>query len=144
MPDKKPKKLEEIQQPIVFFDGVCNLCNSWVQLLIKMDKKERFLFAPLQGEFGKAMQELHFTATTPAPDSIILLDKGSIKEKSAAVLSIASYLGGSLHLLRIGLLFPNSFNDLIYDWVAKNRYRFFGKKDQCMIPSPELKGRFLP
>lgn len=131
-----------IKQPIILFDGVCNLCNSSVQFIIKRDKKVRFLFASLQSRYAKENLPAEFT-DEKALQSIVLKDEKGLKTKSSAVLNISKNLTGLWPLLYVFIVIPKFIRDWIYDIVAKNRYRWFGKKDQCMIPSPELKSRFI-
>ncbi|WP_425392294.1 thiol-disulfide oxidoreductase DCC family protein [Ekhidna sp.] len=131
-----------IEKPIILFDGVCNLCNSSVQFVIKRDEKEQFLFASLQSEYAKE----NLPATLSEEDnlqSIVLKHRGSIKTKSTAALHIARKLNGLWPALYGLIIIPKFIRDWVYDIIAKNRYKWFGKKDQCMIPSPEMKSRFL-
>ncbi len=127
---------------IVLFDGVCNLCNSSVQFIIKRDKKKKFLFAPLQGKKG---QEIFLKHSLPAGElnSFILAEGDKIYTKSTGALRMLKKLGGPWSLLYVFIIVPAFIRDGIYSWVAINRYKWFGKKDSCMIPSPDLKERFL-
>jgi predicted DCC family thiol-disulfide oxidoreductase YuxK len=128
---------------IVLFDGVCNLCNRSVQFVIRRDRNDRFRFASLQGEMGrKLLAERGIdTATT---DSIILIDPGvAWYVKSDAALEIARGLKGYGWLPLLFGWLPRPLRDAAYDLVARNRYRWFGKQEQCMVPSPELRTRFL-
>jgi predicted DCC family thiol-disulfide oxidoreductase YuxK len=129
-------------KPLILFDGVCNLCNGSIQFVIKHDKESKFLFASLQSEKGQEILK-HLGLKTDNFDSFILLDKGEIYTKSSGVLKEAAILGGWFKIFTIFYLVPTFIRDLFYSFVAKNRYRFFGKKDACMIPTPELKARFL-
>jgi predicted DCC family thiol-disulfide oxidoreductase YuxK len=114
-----------------------------VQFVIRHDKQKRFLFASLQSAAGKkALTDIQ-QQTGKTPDSLLLFYKGKYYIKSSAVLKTAGLLGGMFGLLAIGYIFPAFLRNAIYDIVAKNRYRWFGKKDECMIPTPELKSRFL-
>ncbi len=128
---------------IILFDGVCNLCNESVLKVIKYDKKNIFLFAALQSEIGKNItNSLHID--TSKIDSIILYESGvSYEIKSTAALKVMNDFGGLWSISQIGMLFPVAFRDYIYDFIARNRYKWFGKKESCMIPSPELKSKFL-
>ncbi len=128
---------------IILFDGVCNLCNSSVIKVIKHDKKEVFLFAPLQSEIGEKIQkELNLNAKDM--DSIILyIPNQAYYKKSSAALRIMNEFGGLWKLTQIFRILPPAFNNIFYDIIAKNRYKWFGKKDSCMIPTPELKAKFL-
>jgi predicted DCC family thiol-disulfide oxidoreductase YuxK len=129
-------------KPLILFDGVCNLCNGSVQFVIKHDKESKFLFTSLQSDKGQEILK-HLGLKTDNFDSFILLDKGKIYTKSSGVLKEAAILGGWFKIFTIFYLVPTFIRDLFYSFVAKNRYRFFGKKDSCMIPTPELKARFL-
>lgn len=129
---------------LILFDGVCNLCNSSVLYVIKRDKKDKFLFAPLQSEIGEALIK-EFKIDTDKTDSILLYNPESnfIKHKSSAALHIAKHLGFPSHLMVIFFIIPTFIRNLVYDYVAKNRYKWYGKKDACMIPTPELKAKFI-
>lgn len=127
---------------MVLFDGVCNLCNTTVQKLIKIDQDHILKFASLQSDFGqKILKEFNFDQQEF--DSIIYLSNGKIFMRSDAVLKIASDLGGLWSVLRIFKIIPAKFRNSVYDWVANNRYRWFGKKESCWVPTPELQARFL-
>ncbi|MCG9972331.1 thiol-disulfide oxidoreductase DCC family protein [Christiangramia crocea] len=128
---------------IVLFDGVCNLCNGAVQFIIKHDKKDVFRFASLQSESGRKLVEERGLDPDEI-DSIMLIEPGvAYYRKSTAALEISRDLSGGYSLLKNFLGLPEGFRDLIYDLIAKNRYKWFGKKDECMIPTPELKSKFL-
>lgn len=129
---------------LILFDGVCNLCNSSVLYVIKRDKKNIFLFSPLQSNVGKQIIQ-KFDINTKNVDSIIIYnpEKESIHYKSTAALKIASQLGFPTNLLSIFLIIPSFIRNWVYDFIAKNRYKWYGKKDACMIPTPELKSKFL-
>ncbi len=133
------------QRPVILFDGVCNLCNSTVQWVIERDKEGRFDFASLQSdvarrELGKVMDTKEIDAL---PDSIVLLDSDGVHVRSAAALRILGGLGSWFLLLRLGVVLPGPIRDAIYDMVARNRYRWFGRRDTCMIPTPDIAARFL-
>ena len=125
---------------VILFDGVCNFCNSSINLLIRNDKKAYFQFAPLQGEIA---QQLVGNRILPTPESVILLEDGKIYEKSTAALRIAKKLDGLWPLVYILHIIPKFVRDPIYDLIARNRYKWFGKKETCMIPSPDIRNRFL-
>ncbi|MFJ6413515.1 thiol-disulfide oxidoreductase [Terribacillus saccharophilus] len=126
---------------IILFDGVCNLCNSSVQFIIKHDKDAYFKFASLQSDFGG---QLKVNKQIPDHvDSIILVENGRVYMQSSAILRIARHLDGAWKLSAAALIIPRPIRDLIYRYVARNRYRWFGRQDQCMLPSPDLKERFL-
>ncbi len=128
---------------IILFDGVCNLCNSSVQFIIKNDKKDNFRFATLQGEIGqKFISERNIDQQKT--DSIILIEPGiAYYTKSSAALKIGKCFGGAWKLLWVFEQLPVSIRDFVYDYIAKNRYKWFGQKNECMIPTPELKSKFL-
>ena len=129
---------------LILFDGVCNLCNSSVLYVIKRDKHNTFLFAPLQGEIGQVIIN-KFNIDTRKTDSILLYQpqEERVYQKSNAALRIAKKLGFPTNLLAIFLIVPNFIRDWFYNYVAKNRYKLYGKKDACMIPTPELREKFL-
>ncbi len=128
---------------IVLFDGVCNFCNASILKIIKNDKKNIFLFASLQSEIGKEITQ-HFNIDTNFIDSIILVEsKTNYAIKSTAALKIAKQFGGLWWLFQIFWILPTSFRDFFYDYIAKNRYKWFGKKESCMIPTPEIKSKFI-
>lgn len=127
---------------IVLFDGVCNLCNSSVTFVIKRDKKDLFRFAPLQEEAGQRLIA-KYNIDTSKTDSIILIDHNKVYVKSTAVLRIARHLGGGYPLLYGFMIIPNFIRNWIYDYLARNRYKWYGKKESCMIPTPELQSKFL-
>ena len=132
-------------RPIILFDGVCNLCISAVQRVIERDKKERFYFASLQSDAARQELErlLGAEEIDALPDSIVLLDPEGVHTRSAAALRIARGLGFPYALLRLGVVLPRPIRDAIYDLIARNRYRWFGRRDTCMTPTPDLAARFL-
>ena len=128
---------------IILFDGVCNLCEASVQFVIKYDKKDVFRFVALQSELGKEMIK-HIGLENKNIDSVILYEPGiAYNYKSAAALEIAKNLGGFFHLGTVFKLIPNGLRNLLYDYVAKNRYEWYGKKENCLVPTLELKSKFL-
>lgn len=142
--DKNLNTIKEIvkKHPIVFFDGICNLCNTSIQLIIKNDRKNKFLFAQLQSDKVKEFlrqQEEDFSNT----DSILLVTPKKIYTKSSAALKIAKDLKGFYPLLYIFYIIPKPIRDVVYDLIAKNRYKWFGKEESCMIPTAALKNKFL-
>tara|TARA_R110002051_G_scaffold10001_6_gene37996 strand:- start:38913 stop:39314 length:402 start_codon:yes stop_codon:yes gene_type:complete len=130
------------EKKIILFDGVCNLCNSSVLFVIKRDTKDQFRFAALQSEIGQSLAKKHQLDTTQV-DSIVLIMKDKVFIKSSAALNISRYLKGAYPLLFLFIIIPSFIRNWVYDYVAKNRYRWYGKKDQCMIPTKELKSKFL-
>jgi predicted DCC family thiol-disulfide oxidoreductase YuxK len=126
---------------IILFDGICNLCNHSVQFIVKRDPAGIFKFASFQSGAGeKLLKEHGFKGEI---NSFILIEQGKVYQKSSAALRVAGKLHGPWKLLVLFQIIPPFLRDLIYDLVAKNRYRWFGKKDSCMLPSPDLKKRFL-
>lgn len=133
----------ETGKRIVLFDGVCNLCNGAVQFIIKKDKKDLFRYAALQSEIGEKLIAERGIDTSKV-DSIILIEPGvAYFVKSDAALKIGQSFGGLWKGLALFTWIPKVFRDVIYDLVAKNRYRWFGRKEACMIPTPELQAKFL-
>ncbi|WP_445734155.1 thiol-disulfide oxidoreductase DCC family protein [Mariniflexile sp.] len=128
---------------LILFDGVCNLCNTSVQYVIKHDKKDVFLFSALQSEYGQQLIE-SYKIDTNKVDSILLYTPGKgIDYKSTAALKIAYNLGFPQSLMTVFFIIPPFIRNWVYDYIAKNRYKWYGKKDACMIPTPELKSKFL-
>ena len=130
------------KSPIVLFDGVCNFCNYWVNFIIKHDKKGQLRFASLQGEYGQLMQA-KFNLDNTKLDSVILVLNDQVYLYSDAVIGIGQQLGGIFKLALIFKIIPRPILDYIYKFIAKNRYRWFGQRDSCMMPTPELKNKFL-
>lgn len=127
---------------IVFFDGVCNLCNASVDFIIKHDKKKRFRFASLQSERGQAI--LKANQFNPNDyDSFILETQGKVYIKSTAALKVVAQLGFPFSLMMIFRIIPPFIRNAVYSWIAKNRYKWFGQKETCRLPSPEERALFL-
>lgn len=129
------------KRTIVFFDGVCGLCNSIVDRLINLDREQVLYYSPLQGETSL---QWNIHTGEVEPDTIKVLYNGTIYEKSDAVISLLKVLGKPYSLLRIFAVLPRSFRDYMYDTVAKHRYRMFGKKESCRLPTPDERKFFLP
>ncbi|WP_338733903.1 thiol-disulfide oxidoreductase DCC family protein [Mangrovimonas cancribranchiae] len=128
---------------LILFDGVCNLCNSSVQYVIKHDKHNRFMFTALQSEVGQQIIK-DFNIETSKIDSILLYSSSkNLTHKSTAALKIASQLGFPRNLMSIFLIIPAFIRNWVYDYIAKNRYKWYGKREACMIPTPELKNKFI-
>lgn len=127
---------------IIVFDGVCNLCNTSVIFVIQRDKKDIFRFAALQEEPGKSLLDKHGIDASKT-DSIILVAGDRAYTKSTAALEIARSLGGVYSLLYGFMIVPKFIRNWVYDYVAKNRYKWYGKKESCMIPTPSLQSKFL-
>ena len=130
------------KNPVLLFDGVCNLCNATVQFIINRDRNKKFRFAPLQSVNGQQAKVLN---GIPADEleSVILFVEGKIYKKSDAALQIVRRLDGAWPVFFIFYIVPRFLRDPIYDLVAKYRYKWFGKRDSCMMPDPDLKSRFL-
>lgn len=128
---------------IIIFDGVCHLCNGAVNWLIARDKKDQFRFVALQSDLGKEITH-HIGVDTTQIDSIICYQPGlAYYYKSDAALKVASLLGFPWSLWGAVKILPRPLRDALYDLVARNRYRWFGREEQCMMPTPELKSKFL-
>jgi len=129
---------------LILFDGVCNLCNNSVLFVVKRDSKNKFLFAPLQSEIGKEIIKT-FDINTQNTDSILVYNPNTntIKSKSSAALYVARRLGFPSNIMVVFLIIPSFIRDWVYNYVAKNRYKWYGKKDACMIPTPELQSKFI-
>jgi predicted DCC family thiol-disulfide oxidoreductase YuxK len=127
---------------ILLFDGVCNLCNSIVQFTIKKDRKGKFKFASLQSDAGQALLR-KFGLPTDDFDSLVFINGNKYFLKSPAVLQVLKVLGGIWKLFYVFIIFPGPMRDFIYNIIAKTRYKIFGKRDTCMVPTPDIKQRFL-
>ncbi|WP_219932552.1 thiol-disulfide oxidoreductase DCC family protein [Perlabentimonas gracilis] len=126
---------------IILFDGVCNLCNASVQFIIKRDKGDYFRFAALQSETGKAIANKYDVSDNAS--SVILIENEKKYTESTAALKIAKKLSGLWPLLYLFIIIPPPIRNSIYRIIAKNRYRWFGKKDECMVPPPEQTHKFI-
>jgi predicted DCC family thiol-disulfide oxidoreductase YuxK len=135
-------ELSDIKNPIILFDGVCNLCSSIVQFIIKCDPKHKFRFASLQSDFGKNIFH-HFKLPVNELNSFILLEKGKIYTKSTGALKVVRHLKGFWPLMYTFIIIPVYIRDAVYNFIAKNRYRWFGKKEACRVPVPELQRLFM-
>lgn len=132
----------KINQPVILFDGVCNYCNSIVNFIIRHDKQNRFVFAPLQSPTG---QELLREYQLPLNDfnSFVLIDRQKALLRSSAALQVLRQLPWYWQWTQAFWIIPAFLRDAVYNLIARNRYRWFGKKDSCMIPTAEVKSRFL-
>jgi predicted DCC family thiol-disulfide oxidoreductase YuxK len=128
---------------LILFDGVCNLCNTSIQYVIKHDKNNLFMFAPLESTIGQDIIN-KYNIDTKNTDSIILYsEENGLFTKSTAAVKIANHLGFPLNILSVFFIIPPFIRNWVYDFIAKNRYRWYGKQEACMIPTPELKSKFL-
>jgi len=131
-----------VPSPILFFDGICGLCNHFVQFLFQVDRKAVFKVATLQGAF--AQKSLPKALTQELSSLVVLTDQGEVLIKSRAVLFVLSRVGGFWSALAVvGGIFPTTLSDKIYDRVARSRYKIFGKLESCRVPTPEEKSRFI-
>lgn len=128
--------------PVIFFDGLCNLCSEAVQFTIERDARNIFRFASLQSDY--AQEKLRSFQIEPKDgDSFVLLEDGKVYQRSTAALRVARQLKGLWPLLYTFIIVPRFIRDGVYNYVAKNRYKWFGKKENCWVPTPELKEKFL-
>jgi len=127
---------------VILFDGVCNMCNGFVQFVIKRDKKNVFQFASLQSKYGKGLLE-HYHFNSVQYDTVILYDGNTVCTRTDASLRILNSLGGIWKLTAVLKVVPRFMRNPIYDMLARNRYKLFGKRDTCMVPTAELKAKFL-
>jgi predicted DCC family thiol-disulfide oxidoreductase YuxK len=128
--------------PVVLFDGVCNYCNNVINFIIRQDRKKRLRFAPLQSSAG---QELLASHALPRGDfeSFVFVYKDRAYQKSTAALQLASLLPWYWQWLQVLRIVPPFLRNLVYDLVARNRYKWFGRKETCMVPGPDIRSRFL-
>lgn len=129
---------------IVLFDGVCNLCTGTIQFIIKRDRNDLFRFASLQSEIGKQLMQERSIDPESNNSIIVIEPQIAYYVKSSAAIEIAKELGGLWPAIQVfSYILPESIRDSIYELIAKNRYKWFGKKDSCMIPTPALESKFL-
>lgn len=133
---------DNLNDKIILFDGVCNLCNGVVQFIINNDAKGIFKFASLQSDFG---QQILSKNNLPTSDfnSFVFFENDKIFMKSTAALKVLKGLGGKWKMLYVFIIVPKFIRDIAYDFIAKRRYSIWGKIESCMMPTPELKSRFL-
>jgi predicted DCC family thiol-disulfide oxidoreductase YuxK len=135
---------ELADHPVVFFDGVCNLCNASVNVIIDRDPEGLFQFAALQSDVAAVrLQPFGFKAPAGDPEGIILVEDGRMYHDSTAALRIARHLKGPAKLLAVFLIVPRPIRDAVYRFIARHRYRWFGRTDACRMPTPDLVRRFL-
>ena len=153
-PTKKALALTRFEGPVVLFDGVCNLCNGAVQFVIDHETTSSLRFAPLQSELAKELLERAYGVEEAArlrkgttgggdPDSIVVVEGTRGFSHSTAALRIARHLRAPYSWLFAFVIVPRPIRDLVYRWIARNRYRWFGTTDACRVPTPELRARFL-
>lgn len=129
-------------RPFILFDGVCNFCDRSVNFIIKRDLRNRLLFAPLQSPAGRELAA-QYGFNENYLGSMVFVENGKAYTRSTAALRIAAYLNGGWPLLKLLLIVPRFIRDAVYDWIGRNRYRWFGRKDSCMVPSPALRAKFI-
>ena len=142
MGDSQELDVDDLDTPIILFDGVCNLCNGFVQFVIENDSDGTLSFASLQSELGSDLLA-HFDLPEDKADSIVLIQDGTYYEKSDAALKIASHLDGAYRYASVLQCLPRFIRDRAYMIVSNNRYTIFGQREQCMMPTPENQSRFL-
>ena len=130
------------KRPIILFDGVCNFCNGAVNFIIRQDKNRIFRFAPLQSTAGQSLLQQHGLSQTDL-NSFVLLENGKAFKKTTAALKVANRLPLYWRWTNLFWIIPAPFRDIFYNAIARNRYKWFGKKEACMVPSLELRSRFL-
>lgn len=130
-----------MEYPVVFYDDVCVLCSRTVQFILKHDKHGQFRFAPVDSDLFQKKVAPGFMGEIP--DSVILLAEGKVYTRSAASLRIAGRLRFPVNLAVVGLIVPRFLRNWIYDWIARNRYRWFGKRETCYLPDPAFQHRFI-
>lgn len=130
------------EQRIILFDGICNLCNSAVKFVLKRDTKSVFKFASLQSEVSKKLL-INSEVSDIDSGTFVLIENGILYTRSTAALRVVKHLSGLWPLMSVFMVVPKFIRDWVYNLISKNRYRWFGKRDTCMIPSPEMKTKFL-
>ena len=131
-----------MEQHVILFDGVCNLCSSSVQFVLKRDKRNKFLFGSLQGNYGQQMLR-KYNLPQNEFNSFMLLEGEQLYTKSSGALRMLKHLGGAWRLLYAFIIVPRFIRDAVYNFIAHNRYKWLGKKEACWLPKPEWKQRFL-
>jgi predicted DCC family thiol-disulfide oxidoreductase YuxK len=135
--------MAEQSKAVILFDGVCNLCNASVQLVIKNDPDAYFHFASLQSDAGIALQKKYNLPVMATPESLVLLEEDKVYQYSTAALRIARKLKSWHRFLYFFIIVPAFLRNAVYKFIARNRYRWWGKQDSCWLPTPDLKKRFL-
>lgn len=129
------------EHPVIFFDGVCGLCNAFVDFVLNHDHQEAFYFAPLQGDFAEGVEAL--APYRGSMSSVVLWKNGQVYTESTAAMEILIALGGAWKLMRLFYAIPRFIRDFFYKLIARNRYKIFGKSETCRMPTPEERSRFL-
>lgn len=128
---------------VILFDGVCNLCNGFVQFVINHDPSGHFQFASLQSEAGRALLASHGTSVEATPETVLLVENGTVYSHSTAALRVLRRLQAPWSWLYAAIVVPSFVRDAVYRFVARHRYQWFGHRDACMLPTPALRQRFL-
>lgn len=132
----------EIEPSIILFDGHCSLCHGAVGFIVRRDRRGRFRFAPLQSNIGRDLLA-RAGHTVAGLDTMILLEGGCMYQQSTAALRVARRLDGCWPLLYVLIIIPRPLRDLVYRWIARNRYAWFGRMEHCLLPTPDVRERFL-
>lgn len=130
------------EHPIILFDGICNLCSGSVSFIIKRDQDGVFKFTPLQSEAGARLIE-KYNIQEKGLETFVLVENGNAYTRSTAALRVLRRLGGHWGFLYGFIMIPTPLRDAVYNFIARNRYKWFGRKDECMVPGPEIRSRFL-
>jgi predicted DCC family thiol-disulfide oxidoreductase YuxK len=136
------KHVDNTLNKVLYFDGVCNLCNGAIQFTLKRNKKQDIYFASLQSEIGQVMMKKYGIDNNNL-SSLIFVENGIPYTESTGALKVTKYLNGLWPLMVAFLIVPKFIRDSVYKFIAKNRYKWFGKQEVCWLPTPELKNRFL-
>lgn len=128
--------------PVILFDGVCNLCNASVQFIINRDPSAKFRFTSLQSQAGQTLLT-KFNLSAENLYSVIVVDQDKVYDRSRAALEIARRLNGLWPMLYGFIIVPPFIRNFVYDWISRNRYRWFGVRQECMMPTPNMKSRFI-
>lgn len=131
------------ERPILFFDGVCNLCQRSVQLVLKHDVSRSICVASLQSEAARVHLSKHFSPEDALPESLVFIEQGKAYYYADAVLRVVRYMRWHYQIMQVGWLMPRAWRNGIYRWVGRNRYRWFGRRESCWLPRPEWEERFL-
>ncbi len=131
-----------LDKQVILFDGVCNFCNNAVNFVIKRDKQAAIMFTPLQSDTGKELAK-QYGIPVDNLQSFIFIEKGKAFNRSTAALKVCKYLKAAWPFCYVFIIVPAFIRDGIYNWIAKNRYKWFGQKNECMIPTPDVRARFL-
>lgn len=127
---------------VILFDGVCNFCNAAVNFVIRHDRRDHFRFAPLQSEAGRALQ-MEYGVDAGALSTFVLVENGKAYGRSTAALKVARRLGFPMNMTYAFIIVPRAIRDMAYNFVARNRYKWFGKKEVCMVPDERVRRKFL-